>query len=313
LVRSFSIDAFTYYDADNMLEVVEGHAAPGLITMFAAAARLVRMGRAALDDLGPPPDASASVDVHLVLPHRAAFYTASQRRLLVHALWAGRAEPVAPDRVNLHPTGRAGLADALYQAQAALATGRATTVLVGALDSLIDAEPLRALLEANRVYRTDLPAGLIPGEAACFLRLEAHTRADAGGVLLAAVRRAAETDPDAPVGSALSRAVAGVLRTADGPSDVDLYTDLNGEVDRAAEIGQALLLLSREVDVEPWAVVIPATSFGDTGAASGALACALAARAFARGYASAQHAVVALTSDGNYSGALCLQPTSITQ
>jgi 3-oxoacyl-[acyl-carrier-protein] synthase-1 len=58
--------------------------------------------------------------------------------------------------------------------------------------------------------------------------------------------------------------------------------------------------LGGKVDVPLW---LPAASFGDTGAATGAVATCMAARAFERGYAPGDAALIGLSSESGERGA----------
>jgi 3-oxoacyl-[acyl-carrier-protein] synthase-1 len=77
-----------------------------------------------------------------------------------------------------------------------------------------------------------------------------------------------------------------------------IITDQNGEPYRALDWGHAAVALLRGaprfVDPVLW---YPASSFGDTGTASGGVALCLAIRAFVRGYAPSSAAIVLSAAD----------------
>jgi 3-oxoacyl-[acyl-carrier-protein] synthase-1 len=75
-----------------------------------------------------------------------------------------------------------------------------------------------------------------------------------------------------------------------------VISDLNGEPYRAIDWGNALVRRIRAL-AEP-VLWCPALWFGDTGAASGAVALCLAARAFERSYAPAPWSLVLSSADG---------------
>jgi 3-oxoacyl-[acyl-carrier-protein] synthase-1 len=78
------------------------------------------------------------------------------------------------------------------------------------------------------------------------------------------------------------------------------------------EWGHALVrLLERWPAVHEPVLWYPATSFGETGAASGPLAVCMAVSAVARGYAPAANAVIASSSDGSGRAAVVGERTSM--
>jgi 3-oxoacyl-[acyl-carrier-protein] synthase-1 len=85
----------------------------------------------------------------------------------------------------------------------------------------------------------------------------------------------------------------------------DVYGDINGERYRTDEWGFAVLRTNhalRSVQSE-----VPTQCWGDVGAASGALGCMLAVRAWARGYAKGTRALVWAGSDGGLRSAVVLE------
>jgi 3-oxoacyl-[acyl-carrier-protein] synthase-1 len=76
--------------------------------------------------------------------------------------------------------------------------------------------------------------------------------------------------------------------------------DQNGEVFRANDWGFGLVRLqgASGIDTAQTEVWYPAGSFGDVGAASGAVATCIALRAFERRYAPSPHALVIASGDG---------------
>jgi 3-oxoacyl-[acyl-carrier-protein] synthase I len=92
---------------------------------------------------------------------------------------------------------------------------------------------------------------------------------------------------------ALTEAVHGATASLAGPNERvdDVYCDLNGERYRSEEWGLTLLR-SAERFVDGTRTTTATGSWGDMGAASGALSCVLAARAWARDYAAGPLALV---------------------
>lgn len=108
-------------------------------------------------------------------------------------------------------------------------------------------------------------------------------------------------------GGALYEVVAQTLTaTSTSPYKGDFVSDINGENWRARELGNARVRLADSLDAS-MRLLIPATSVGDTGAASGALSLCVAARAIVRGYARTEQVLVAASSERGHVGALSLR------
>ena len=91
------------------------------------------------------------------------------------------------------------------------------------------------------------------------------------------------------------------------PAATWFVVDQNGEVFRANDWGCSLVRMqgTNGIDSAPTDVWYPAASFGDVGAASGAVATCMAMSAFERGYSPSPHAVVMTNSDGADANWLC--------
>jgi 3-oxoacyl-[acyl-carrier-protein] synthase-1 len=211
---------------------------------------------------------------------------------------------------------QAGFAAAVSQVAKSLRTGRLHRCLVGGIDSLLTEEALEALASAGRLKTSTKPDGLQPGEAASFVLLERFDAAQArqANVLAAVTGVSLSGDTEllqvnaTPDGTALSNSVAEVL-VSGGPAhgDVVLASDHNGEERRARELGNACVRLYKRFPMLAAAAQwYPAASFGDTGAASGAVAACMISRAFARRHSGLSTAIVLLSSDGGRRGALRL-------
>jgi 3-oxoacyl-[acyl-carrier-protein] synthase-1 len=208
--------------------------------------------------------------------------------------------PVEPHMRRVYPGGAGGFAAAVDDALAGFRAGQLGACLVGAVDSLIEASALRFLYEAGRLKTPDDATGLIPGEAAAFLLLErpdrARQRHRAALARIAGTAQEQGEDPDVverpPRGTALLGMMARLFAGAP-PGPAWVLTDQNGETFWAHEWGDFVVrAASRLPGFQVGPLWYPAVSFGDTGAASGALAACLAVRAFARGYAPAPLATV---------------------
>jgi 3-oxoacyl-[acyl-carrier-protein] synthase-1 len=211
--------------------------------------------------------------------------------------------------------GTPGPALAIHKALQALRTRNWSRCLIGAFDSLVDANALEWLHDARRLRVPDKPDGIIPGEAASFILLERFDEArDRGANIQAVVTEAAFTHEShhymarrTSTALALAEAISQVLSTSydPAPDQAWLIGDHNGETYRAHEWGCLLVRLAARFPSlrvnDTW---FPASSFGDTGAASMALGICMAVRAFRRGYHRAPTALITSSSDTGPRGAL---------
>jgi 3-oxoacyl-[acyl-carrier-protein] synthase-1 len=211
--------------------------------------------------------------------------------------------PVEPHLRFAAGSGHTGVAQALARALSDMAKGAASAAIVGGIDSLLDDAALGWLSGLQRLKTPAAAAGLIPGEAAAFLLLEAVHTANSHGRAPIAVLRHVEiaTEPRAfltgqsPLGQGLSDALARAV----APGPFFLVSDHTGEDYRALDWGHALSRLrARAPWFEPQATWYTCASFGDTGAASGAVGLCLATSAFLRSYAPAPAAIVTSADDG---------------
>ena len=108
---------------------------------------------------------------------------------------------------------------------------------------------------------------------------------------------------------ALTEAVRSALPSQEGRAGRDLWFigDLDGTERRAMEWARALTRLHAEHDIGNAPLWIPAASFGSTGAASGAIALCMAARAFERGHAPARQCSVWMCSEAGARGAVLVR------
>ncbi|WP_163993688.1 hypothetical protein [Pyxidicoccus caerfyrddinensis] len=285
---------------------------------FSGEGRLVAIAREALEDLRthvPLESLGREAGAFLALPDfsdgsgPAALAAAAGRlgrRVLGRALEGlGVSWPEA--RWRFFSGGSAGFALALEAAHQALERRDFETCLVGGVDSLVDPEHLRYLLEERRLKTADNPVGLVPGEAGAFMVLRSgRSRSEpetAPTVDISPVQLGREPHPRGsdrrPDGVVLSACVQAALGPGPVPKGEVLFiTDLNGEEVRAWEWGCALLRLRSDGgvggDVPFW---VPATGFGDVGAAAGAVGAAIARHAFLRRYSPARRIVVVSQSD----------------
>jgi 3-oxoacyl-[acyl-carrier-protein] synthase-1 len=180
----------------------------------------------------------------------------------------------------------------------------ATQLLVGGVDSLVNSGDLGRLGRAGRLKGDDNAQGLVPGEAAAFVRL--RTEVETGAPFAAAiwgVGAAREADSVLSErysqGGALLAAFRGAV-AGQGPREPDIgFVVSNGNGERysgwEAMIARPRFFRTRR-EILPTAY--PAMTCGDVGAAGGALALIVAADSLTRGYAPAPIALCELASEG---------------
>jgi 3-oxoacyl-[acyl-carrier-protein] synthase-1 len=176
-------------------------------------------------------------------------------------------------------------------------------VLLGGVDSLVNDTDLARLGKARRLKSPDNAQGLVPGEAAAFVRLTREPEGKAP--VLAAIHGvglAQETDTVLSERYSQGRALLGALRdavTGSGPSEPDIdfvISNSNGERYSGWEqlIARPRFYRTRR---EMLPTAYPAMTIGDIGAAGGALALMLAADSFLRDYAPGPTVVCELASE----------------
>ncbi|MBZ4420558.1 hypothetical protein [Myxococcus sp. RHSTA-1-4] len=321
-----SEEVTTFSPGDSEAQPVNVCAIPGITLGFSGVGRLVAIAEDSLEDLGAKTSLTAlgrEAGIFLALPDfsapedaprtRAATQEALGRQVLERALATHRVS-WSEDRWRFFTGGSAGFALALVAARRELERRAFDVVVVGGIDSLVAPEHLRFLLAERRLKTADNPVGLLPGEAGALLVLRARAPGGAGGrspqVEVTAVHTAVEPrsqGPGAmPDGGALATCVREVLG-ASPEQDAAFIWDLNGEQRRAWEWGSTLVRLKSHApslgDAPAW---VPATGFGDVGAASGAVGACIAVRAFERRYAPARQLVVVSQSDSGERAAFAL-------
>ncbi len=174
---------------------------------------------------------------------------------------------------------------ALESASGGLLAGEIDVALVGGLDDMLGPEAVAELNRRDKLQTNRAPGGMIPGEGSAFVvleRLEDSKRRRA--VPLALVEGLGRGNEAAPLdgpepsrGEGATRAVnAALAAAATSGRIVDVWTDLNGERNRAFEWA---LVETRALSALPagWRLHLPAAIVGDLGAGSASLLLVLAA------------------------------------
>lgn len=300
------------FDVEEGPVPVVGHPVP-TVAGFQGEARLLSLTIPALRELvrSAGLDASAEVALFVGLPDleargRAAGTGGPLKLGLLDRIAEYSGVRVSPHARHALASGHAGFALALGAALELLAQGRTTACIAGGVDTLCDDLAIDALAAQERLKTEDNPVGLQPGEAAAFVLLESPdaVRHRKARVLAHVVGIATADDPrtkdDPPVGEGLALAL-GRLATESGtltPGETWFVSDRNGEAVRANDWGYCQQRLTARMPgllpTPEWNI---ATSFGDTGAASGVLATVVAIRGFVRAYAPGRCAVILSSSD----------------
>lgn len=195
------------------------------------------------------------------------------------------------ERSVIVPNGRAAALMALERALALLEAGAASTVIVGGVDTYLDLRLLATLDSEQRILGTRVMDGFIPGEGAAFFTLSAEeTSSSPSGARIIVHAAASSMDPghrygDAPArGEGLALALDQARQRLDQPLApvATTFAGFNGENFDAKLWGVARL---RHNDFFSPGMLMehPADTFGDAGAATGAILVALAAAALGSG------------------------------
>jgi len=180
----------------------------------------------------------------------------------------------------------------------ALGQSSVSRVLLIGVDSLIGRADLDRFRTAGRL-QGQTAQGLVPGEGAGAVVLSLNP---CRGMAVRGVGLATEPDPVTGTRQSQGRGMVSALKAAcaspDHPESDIIFavSNLNGERYAALEM---LVFRARfyRTHREYMATAYPAMSFGETGAAGGAIALAVAADAFRRGHAPGAHAMIEITSE----------------
>ncbi|MER8447173.1 hypothetical protein NKH52_28720 [Mesorhizobium sp. M1066] len=185
-------------------------------------------------------------------------------------------------------------------------------VLLGGVDSLINDADLSRLSQTGRLKGPDNPQGLVPGEAAAFVRLTLEPKGKAAiQAAILGVGTAQEGDSVLSDRFSQGRAMLGALRDAvigSSRSEPDInFIVSNGNGERYSGwetmIAHPRFYRTRR-EILPTAY--HAMTVGDIGAAGGALALVLAADSFLNDYAPGPTAICEVASEGGLRAAAVL-------
>jgi 3-oxoacyl-[acyl-carrier-protein] synthase I len=310
-----------------------GHQADYITRGFRGDGRLIRLLAGALHDLSAnvvkevwPP----AIDVYVAMPasfrddpgveivRSSSPWESAQTKptdLIRGRSIAAKAMAAAgiPSRIGgviVITQGQASVGVALEAVALNFHSGHGRLALILAVDAPVDLDRVASLDARGRLKGPSVPAGAGPGEVgACMLvasndlasskRLPTVAQILQPQSLDAIPAFNADAAPDGRALSTLSSAVVERLPAFGFEPDAWCIVDMNGETYRAREWGTALVHLSASLpSVDTQDVWLPARHFGESGAAAGLAATALAVRGFARRYAPATSALILSAADG---------------
>jgi 3-oxoacyl-[acyl-carrier-protein] synthase I len=201
------------------------------------------------------------------------------------AMTAAKLE-AAPKRCRFYGGDQAAFAAALSDALAGFRQGTYRRCVVGAVDSLLSLRLLEELAAGNLLRTPKNQYGLVPGEGAVLILLEAGGTAAGGRTIsIESVSRSAKiVNAERGDGRALAQTIVNALELA-GTHNVafSVISDQNGERERAYEWGDALVqLAARGLTSAVRAHLTHAMNVGDTGVCAPAVGVALGAYAMSR-------------------------------
>jgi len=330
--------AYSVVGPDGDRSPATGHQADYLTKGFRGDGRLIRLLTGALEDLSAKVAKDiwpTTIDVSLALP--ASFRDVpgapidpssspwesapttsddfARGRSIARRAMAAAGVPSEIAGLAVITQGPASVGVALEAAALRLCNGRRSLALVLAVDALVDLDRLASIDARGRLKGPSVPAGTGPGEVGASLLVaspELMTALDQpplGQIIQPQSLEAAPTFSAAepPDGRTLARLASAVLSQLPPGEDVWSIADLNGEAYRAREWGTAVVHMSQLLpSLDTANVWLPAMHFGDSGAAMGLAATALAVRSFARRYAPAKTALVLSAADGSQRAAFAV-------
>lgn len=255
------------------------------------------------------------VQVLLSLPETRPGFSEANARQVAQALSQQATRSFRRATVDVIGRGHAGALHALRVASDCLAEREGTLCVICGADSYLEPSTLAWLEEHGQLTRKGSRSGFTPGEAAgavlvaaepTLRSLNLRSLAKVRGVGTSKESRTLKSDA-ASLGDGLTKAISVALALLELPGEaVDtVYCDINGERYRTEEWGFALL--RTQGGLKTTGYELPTRSWGDVGAASGALGCILAAQSWQRRYAEGPRALVFAGSEGGLRAAAVLE------
>jgi len=203
--------------------------------------------------------------------------------------------------------GHAGALSLLGQACELLAQGELKSALVGGVDSYLFRSWLAPLDQDYRIKSSRSPAGFTPGEGAGFLLLEPDGQPQKRNAAVQARIKGYASGKTVATVPGLDVSLPETLSPLldQEPRPPVIICNLNGETNRMKEWGYAVTRLGTKLG-DPVLLEHPAASFGDIGAASGAVLAGLAPHFLAREHQGSSSAIVWTASDNGEKSAVLM-------
>lgn len=206
-----------------------------------------------------------------------------------------------------------GIVHALMEAKELLLSGKVEYCIVGGIDSLIDYVWLDALNDLGLLKTAVSSSGFMPGEGAGFFLIETYKHAKQRNAKVLAIMKGLSLKQDSTHrftgepsnGIVLSEVISDTLDKASTAPCFSFICHLNGDPIRAQEWGNTLTRLQRHLS-NIKENIIPADSFGETGAAYGFMASCLGIHSFVRGYHKSDSSLVWISSDKGKKGSFLI-------
>ncbi len=256
-----------------------------------------------------------SVPLLLALPEERPGWGGEDVQTVVRGI-EERLQPVEFQSITVFPAGHAAALAALGVACQQLRAGQAELCVVAGVDSYLEPETLR-WLDENRQLATSYHRGaFFPGEGAgafavasstALRRYRLDTLAVIQGTGTATETKLIKTDAVC-LGEGLTACVGQAVAPLRLPAEAveGILCDINGERYRSEEWGFVLLRLPIAF-VDPTGYDLPASCWGDVGAASGALFVVIAVLASRRGWAKGTRYLIWTSSEAGLRAAVLLK------
>jgi 3-oxoacyl-[acyl-carrier-protein] synthase-1 len=213
---------------------------------------------------------------------------------------------------QIFPVGRAAVLVALEAALQKISSDPSRPVLVGGVDTFLDLRLLNTLDVEGRVLGAEAMDGFVPGEGAAFLLLKSADEGEPNSIVVQGAASTLDSGHRYSTAPARGEGLAEALQLLRGrlssPTPIaTTFAGVTGENFEAKLWGVAQLrhkaIFSPDMILEH-----PASCFGDTGAATGAILTALAVFAVANGHRKGPALIWAASDRGERGCALVARP-----
>lgn len=218
-------------------------------------------------------------------------------------------------RSRYFATGRAGVIEAIASAFQFIVDTKMPYVLVGGVDSYLDAATLGYLDVDDRVLAENSSDAFAPGEGAAFILVSTDALSTQSQHAVVISPPGIGSEPghlysDEPyLGQGLADAFSSAIQNGNGAKVSTIYSSMNGENYFAKELGVAVLR-SKLAFQEDFLHEHPADCLGDIGAATGAVLIALAHQSLVKDKRLTQK-LVYCSSDFSNRAAICLAKADV--